>query len=102
MGLNLPKKHAVRFSGDQDLVLDFQSSLQNRTIRVVTIVDPPFVMLKNPSAHQRENLTMQDLEGNRYFMLNVSLPADIIAHYFPLISLRRSFCVTKSTLCSLE
>ncbi len=69
---------------------------------MVTIVDPPFVMLKNPSAHQKENLTMQDLEGNRYVMLDVSL--FIITHWGSLISLSRWFCVTKlcSTLCSLE
>ncbi len=81
----------MRFSGEQDLVLDFQSSLQNRTIRVVTIVDPPFVMLKNPNVDQRENLTVQDLEGNLYSTLDLSLPADIIAHWLPLTPISNSF-----------
>ncbi len=71
-GLHLYKKHVVRFSGDQDIVLDFQSNLQNRTIRVVTVEDPPFVMVKDPSMDQR-NVTKEDLEGNCYSMLAVSL-----------------------------
>ncbi len=49
---------------------------------MVTILDPPFVMLKDPNLDQSGNLTIEDLEGNLPCMLVASLLAGVTE--FPL------------------
>ncbi len=62
-GLDLDRGQRVRFPGDQLSVLDFHSSLANETIHVVSIVEAPFVMLKDSISKPTENVTKDDLEG---------------------------------------
>lgn len=60
-GLFMDKDANITFHGGQSTVLDYIGHLANQTLRIVTLVEKPFIMLKNPQ--DRNNIQDDEIEG---------------------------------------
>ncbi len=62
-GLAIPDRDRIAFSGGAPAVADFVSALSGKHIRIVTILEKPFVMMKSDK-YDSNNLSVEhDVEG---------------------------------------
>ena len=52
--------------GGQSMVADYVSALTGKHIKIVTILEKPFVMMKNDKYDPQNLSTKTDVEGNFY------------------------------------
>ena len=71
-GLSIFRKKDILFSEGRETVYDFNSSLANKTINIVTIEEPPFVSFTHDNFDE-DNIDPSHIEGEIWFKKTFAL-----------------------------